>query len=84
MPYSSKNSCATKVTLLFLDSFRSERLTRYRHWIGHWRQKKLITQKSELMKTLTTEERKDLKATLCIAGALIAAQALAFIYVLTQ
>jgi hypothetical protein len=36
------------------------------------------------MKTITTEERKDFKAILLIAGALIAAQVLAFIIILTQ
>jgi hypothetical protein len=43
-----------------------------------------ITQKSQLMKTIEVQERKDFKAILLIAGALVAAQVLAFIYVLTQ
>lgn len=36
------------------------------------------------MKTINTEERKDFIATLCIAGALVAAQVIAFIIVINQ
>jgi hypothetical protein len=36
------------------------------------------------MKTIEVQERKDFKAILLIAGALVAAQVLAFIIVLTQ